>query len=130
MIANLNFDDNWKEWNRHKLSKHEFRNWHGYVRKEGGFRDRLIIFDSPNAFFECYEKNLKSKSWPCQYSSRKFRTDWTYGSDYPSQAATWKALQDGQILEKYIKKVDEAKFELYRRFPELSDLNTVALSKR
>jgi len=116
----------WKEWTRKPVKKEELINWTAYEKGNS----RLVMWDSSADFIECWRQNGENKSWQHPLSGRDSRSLWAYGEDYKTLENTLEALENGQILDKYIDKVGEAKSELFKHCPQLENLQTVAMSKR
>lgn len=124
---NLNLNG-WNEYIKQQKRDGEFINWQSFTDKG---KNRIVVFDSGSDLIECIQNNLSLlKSDPTSMLNYCGRTnDWAFG-EYETFGATTEALTCGQISQKYINKVGEAKDEIYRRNPELANLEVIAMSKR
>ena len=108
-----------------------------YVEYFSSHKDFIIIFDSGHDLVECFEKNFSFTGGSGAYrntlsvtANRTRENSWTFGSDATTHDKTAEYLHAGAMPMKYLDLYEKTVFELYQRFPELNDLNAVAISKK
>jgi hypothetical protein len=131
-MSNFN-TDNFKSWKKDNVKEGELSNYVAYQDKN---RNRVVIFNSGDDLVQHFEQNFfgEKPTWTpngTRIATKKDEKDeWRFGNDYKNYENTKKALSDGSILGNYLSTIEEAKQNLLERFPELSELNEIAISKR
>jgi len=139
----MNFNTTgWTEQKRSDIKKNEMNNYDSFVRKspERGLNDVIVVFDSADSLVKHFMHNVKEAggngTWVNDssgiYSSGDINDvdTWTFGKDYPTFSKTIKALESGEVKDRYIKMFEEVKFEMYQKYPELYKLSETAVTKK
>jgi hypothetical protein len=123
-MTNLKLEG-WNETTR-EASKSEVMNWKEYTDKK---HNRLVVFDSSSDLIEAWKTNTVNKVWPSEMRNQRNKS-WMLGNDYKTPEQTIEALENGEVLPRYMNRVDTIKGELFRNYPSLTELTDIALGKR
>jgi hypothetical protein len=102
--------------------KNEVINWQAYQHNNGN--NAIVFFESVPEILKMMDKYWETTE-PYR-NQRSQRDEWLYG-EYKTWGRTRHALETEQ---KYLERVDETKHELFRRFPELQNLQHDGVAKR
>jgi hypothetical protein len=133
----MNFNtENFTIWKKESIKEGEAAN---YIAYQDGHKNRIVVFENADALVENFNKNFSqfggNGTWT-ENGQEFIHGDvdkaniWQFGRDFPTYRTTANALATGETANKYLRQVELVKDQLFQKFPELYELNEIAVTKR